>query len=79
MCFYNVLEKSERNKCLDDLTTEMEINDNTTRKIVAIMGGDGSFATTIKFLRTSKEVDRGLAKGKLCFAVLPFGTGNDGA
>ena len=43
------------------------------------MGGDGSFATTIKFLRTSKDVDAGLNKGKLCFAVLPFGTGNDGA
>ena len=57
----------------------MEINDNTTRKVVVIMGGDGSFATTIKFLRTSKEVERGLSKGKLCFAVLPFGTGNDGA
>jgi len=43
------------------------------------MGGDGSFATTIKFLRTNKDVDAGLSKGKICFVVLPFGTGNDGA
>lgn len=76
--FYNVLEKTERNKCLEDLAVEIVENDNATRKIVVIMGGDGSFATTIKFLRTSKEVDAGLNKGKLCFATLPFGTGNDG-
>ena len=43
------------------------------------MGGDGSFGTTLKFLRKSNEIDKGLSKGKLCFAVLPFGTGNDGA
>lgn len=42
------------------------------------MGGDGSFATTIKFLRTRKDVDQGLSKGKFCFVTLPFGTGNDG-
>jgi diacylglycerol kinase family enzyme len=74
-----VLEKTERNKCLEDIQTEINDNDNETRKIIVIMGGDGSFATTIKFLRTSKDVDAGLNKGKLCFAVLPFGTGNDGA
>ena len=44
-----------------------------------MMGGDGSLATTINFLRTSKIVDTGLAKGKICFCMLPFGTGNDGA
>ena len=79
MNFYNVLEKDERNKCLVDLWAEIAENDNQTRRIIVIMGGDGSFGTTIKFLRTSKEVDVGLNKGKLCFVTLPFGTGNDGA
>lgn len=55
--FYNVIEKTERLKCLDDLATDLAENDNNTRKIVCIMGGDGSFATTIKFLRTHKEID----------------------
>lgn len=55
------------------------MNDNATRKIVCIMGGDGSLATTIKFLRTSNLVDNALSKGKICFAMLPYGTGNDGA
>jgi hypothetical protein len=41
---------------LVDLAKDMVDNDNATRKIVAIMGGDGSFATTIKFLRTNKDV-----------------------
>ena len=49
---YNVLEAAERNKCLMDLTAEIIENDNATRRIVVIMGGDGSFATTLKFLRT---------------------------
>lgn len=43
------------------------------------MGGDGSLATTIKFLRTSPLVEQMLQKGKLSFVMLPFGTGNDGA
>lgn len=43
------------------------------------MGGDGSLATTIKFLRTSTDVNQGLCKGKIFFVMLPFGTGNDGA
>lgn len=42
------------------------------------MGGDGSFATTIKGLRTNKEIASALSKGKICFVTLPFGTGNDG-
>jgi diacylglycerol kinase family enzyme len=42
------------------------------------MGGDGSLATTIKFLRTNKTIDAGLIKGKVVFCMLPFGTGNDG-
>ena len=74
-----MLEKTERNKCLEDIETEIAENDNDTRRIVVIMGGDGSFGTTLKFLRKSDEIDKGLSKGKLCFAVLPFGTGNDGA
>jgi len=32
----------------------MKENNNQTRKIVVIMGGDGSFATTIKLLRKDK-------------------------
>ncbi len=51
----------------------------TVRKIVAIMGGDGSLATTVKFLRSSKITNLALIKGKISFAMLPFGTGNDGA
>lgn len=78
MNFYNVLEKSERNKCLEELCADILENDNQTRRIVCIMGGDGSFATTIKFLRTNKDVALGLSKGKFCFVTLPFGTGNDG-
>jgi diacylglycerol kinase family enzyme len=69
----------ERDHCLHDIEEAATLNDNSTRKIVCIMGGDGSLATTIKFLRTSVIVDNALIKGKLCFAMLPFGTGNDGA
>lgn len=43
------------------------------------MGGDGSLATTIKFLRTSKVTNQALMRGKISFVMLPFGTGNDGA
>ena len=43
------------------------------------MGGDGSLATTIKFLRTSKVTNQALVKGKIAFCILPYGTGNDGA
>ena len=50
-----------------------------TRKIITIMGGDGSLGTTIKFLRSSKIANQALIKGKISFAMLPFGTGNDGA
>jgi diacylglycerol kinase family enzyme len=63
---------------LKDLVKEVRENDKQTRKIVVIMGGDGSFGTTIKFLRTSKEMNNALTRGQICFAVLPFGTGNDG-
>ena len=41
---------------LNDLKFELDENDNDTRKIVCIMGGDGSFATTIKLLRTNETV-----------------------
>jgi diacylglycerol kinase family enzyme len=76
--FYNVIEKVEREKFLTDLDAALLENDHNCRKIVSIMGGDGSLATTIKFLRTSKLVDTGLTKGKIVFCMLPFGTGNDG-
>ena len=36
-----MLEKIERNKCLEDIETEIAENDNDTRRIVVIMGGDG--------------------------------------
>ena len=49
-----MIEKSEREQCLIDLEEQIIENDNNTRKIVLIMGGDGSFATTVKFLRNSK-------------------------
>jgi diacylglycerol kinase family enzyme len=54
-------------------------DDMNTRKIITIMGGDGSLGTTIKFLRSSKIANQALIKGKISFAMLPFGTGNDGA
>ena len=54
-------------------------NDNSVRKVVCIMGGDGSLAKTIQFLRTSPIIDQAMQKGKLSFCMLPFGTGNDGA
>ena len=80
MRFYNVLESSERMNCLSEL--EAATKDNTTKntkKIVCIMGGDGSLATTIKFLRSSQAIELYLQRGKLSFCMLPFGTGNDGA
>ena len=76
--FYNVLERTEREKCLHDIERALEENDKKTRRIVSIMGGDGSLATTITYLRSSNTVNIGLSKGKLCFCMLPFGTGNDG-
>jgi diacylglycerol kinase family enzyme len=64
---------------LQVLEEAVKQDDYATRKIVCIMGGDGSLATTIKFLRTSNVVDNALTNGKICFAMLPYGTGNDGA
>jgi hypothetical protein len=52
--FFNVIEKQERENCLKQLEEVCKEDDLTTRKIVAIMGGDGSLATTVKFLRSSK-------------------------
>ena len=43
------------------------------------MGGDGSLATTVKFLRGSPVIEQCLQRGKLSFCMLPFGTGNDGS
>ena len=79
MRFYNVLEKQERETCLRAIANAFEDNDNSTRKVICIMGGDGSLAKTIQYLRTSQIVDQALQKGKLSFCMLPFGTGNDGA
>ena len=79
MRFYNVLEATERNTCLKEMEQAINEDNKAVRKVVCIMGGDGSLATTIKFLRGSIVVNTYLAKGRLSFAMLPFGTGNDGA
>ena len=79
MRFYNVLEKQERETCLQLMSSAFMDDDYSTRKVVCIMGGDGSLARTIQFLRTSSVVDQAMQKGKLSFCMLPFGTGNDGA
>lgn len=79
MRFYNVLEAGERASCLKEMEQAISEDNKAVRKVVCIMGGDGSLATTIKFLRGSIIVNTYLAKGRLSFAMLPFGTGNDGA
>ena len=78
MRFYNIIEKEERKKALTDLEEAVTDNDKNTRKVVAIAGGDGSLAPTIKYLRTSQLIDTALVKGKIYFVTLPYGTGNDG-
>ena len=77
--FYNVLEASERQNCLRQLEQSLKEGNDGSRKVVCIMGGDGSLATTIKFLRKSLTIDSSLQKGRISFCMLPFGTGNDGA
>lgn len=78
--FYNVIEATERSKAIESMEASLNENDQSTRKVVCIMGGDGSLSTTIKFLRTtSKVIDLALQRGKLSFCMLPYGTGNDGA
>ena len=77
--FYNVIEKIEREACLSQIANSINDNNKTVRRVICIMGGDGSLATTINFFRTSKVVDHALHRGKLSFVMLPFGTGNDGA
>ena len=75
-----MVEATERNKCLNDL--ENATKDSTTKhtkKVVCIMGGDGSLATTIKFLRGSATIEQSLQRGKISLCMLPFGTGNDGS
>ena len=79
MRLYNVLEATERQNCLRQLESAVQQNDKSTKKVVCIMGGDGSLATTIKFLRGSLIIESCLQKGKVSFVMLPFGTGNDGS
>ena len=69
----------EREACLSQIANSIKDNEKGVRRVITIMGGDGSLATTINFFRTSKIVDHALQKGKLSFVMLPFGTGNDGA
>jgi hypothetical protein len=61
MRFYNVREKQENVKCMTDLESTLNENDITTRKVIALFGGDGSLGTSLKFLRTSKIVDEALS------------------
>jgi diacylglycerol kinase family enzyme len=75
---YNVREKQECQKCYEDLEAEIKLNDKTTKKIVAIAGGDGSLGTTIKSMRSSTVLEKALSRGKIYVATLPYGTGNDG-
>lgn len=77
--FFNVIEKTERENCLKQLEHACSHDDMTERKVVLIAGGDGSLATTVKFLRQSKIANQALIKGRISFVMLPFGTGNDGA
>ena len=79
MRFFNVLENTERQNCLRQLEASMKEGGEVTKKVVCIMGGDGSLATTIKFLRSSLIIDQSLQRGRISFCMLPFGTGNDGA
>ena len=58
--FYNVLEASERQNCLRMLEQSLKEASDYTKRVVCIMGGDGSLATTIKFLRTSLLIDSSL-------------------
>ena len=60
MRFYNVLEKQERETCLQLMSSAFMDDDYSTRKVVCIMGGDGSLARTIQFLRTSSVVDQAM-------------------
>lgn len=57
MRFYNVLEKLEREACLSQIVSSLQENDKHTRRVVCIMGGDGSLATTINFFRSSQIID----------------------
>jgi diacylglycerol kinase family enzyme len=56
----------------------MNLNHKSTKKIIAIAGGDGSLGTTIKYMRTSPVLDKALSRGRIYIATLPYGTGNDG-
>lgn len=76
MWLYDVTVKSERTKCFQKLEKDL-VEDPEPKKVICIMGGDGSLATTITFFRTSKVIDMHLQKGNISFVTLPFGTGND--
>ena len=72
-----MLESQERQNCLRQLEAAVKENAKATTKVICIMGGDGSLATTIKFLRTSPSIEQCLQRGRLSFCMLPLGTGND--
>ena len=60
MRFYNVREATERQKSLRDLEKSVIEDNNRVRRVVTIMGGDGSLGTTIKFLRKSAQIDEAM-------------------
>ena len=72
-------EATERTKSLKDLEKSLQVKDDKCRRVVTIMGGDGSLGTTIKQLRKSDVIDLAMQHGRVYFVVLPYGTGNDGA
>ena len=60
MRLYNVLEPQEREACLQQMSDSLLDKDKGVRRVVCIMGGDGSLATTINFFRTSEVIDAAL-------------------
>lgn len=75
---FNVLESTERAKCLDMMEADITGEGSETRdRYIVIMGGDGSLATTINMLRTRQAIGKALAERLISFVMLPFGTGCD--
>ena len=77
---FNVLDASERKICMDMIEEDVSGQDSNRRdRYLAIMGGDGSLATTLKMLRTRKIIEKAMLDKLISFVVLPFGTGCDAA
>ena len=65
MRFYNVLEKVEREKFLQQIEGAVKDNDHTCKKVVSMAAGDGSLSRTILFMKTSKVMSQALLQGKV--------------